>query len=54
MRELYRLLVAKDKKEYWTKIFSVIYENEDGFHEKQVNCRDLITGEILGYEQLIN
>lgn len=46
--------VKKDNNIKIVDFLTSIYENEDGFHEKQVNCRDLITGEILGYEQLIN
>ena len=50
--EYYRLLVAKDKKEYWTKIFSVIYENEDGailWHCQQGKDRTGLLAAILEY-----
>ncbi len=50
--EYYRLLVAKDKKDNWTKIFDVIYNNRDGavlWHCQQGKDRTGIVAAIIEY-----
>ncbi len=50
--EYYRLLVARDKKEYWTTIFNEIYENKDGailWHCQQGKDRTGVVAAIIEY-----
>lgn len=47
------MIMKKDNNIKIVDFLTAIYENENGFREKQVNCSDLITGEILNYEQMI-
>ena len=50
--EYYRLLVARDKKDNWTKIFNEIYNNKDGailWHCQQGKDRTGIVAAIIEY-----
>ena len=50
--EYYRLLVSRDKKENWHKIFSLIYDNKDGailWHCQQGKDRTGVVAAILEY-----
>jgi len=55
--EYYRMLVSKDKKENWTKIFDCIYENKDGcvlWHCQQGKDRTGVVAAIVEYALGLN
>ena len=50
--EYYRMLVSRDKKEHWTKIFESIYNNKDGavlWHCQQGKDRTGVVAAIIEY-----